>query len=194
MGGGGGSINVPSLGSEIGQVTKGFSQNVYPTFQRFTENEPLIQNLSQFGLQAGQAIEPYILSILQHPYDVPPELLNQATQAARGAFQARGNVYGNQALAGELLNRENVRTQRLQQALGMAGTTEQLLGYPEAVRTGSFATLANPLYALAGQQLGAETQAQIAGAEQGSANKAGMTGLGGSAIAGGATIGAAVIM
>jgi hypothetical protein len=75
----------------------------------------------------------------------------------------------------------------------MAGTTEQLLGYPEAMRTGSFATLANPLYGLAAAQLGAQTQAQIAGAEQGSSNKAGMSSLGGSALAAGGTIAAAVI-
>jgi hypothetical protein len=89
-----------------------------------------------------------------------------ATQGARAGFQARGNVYGNQALAGELLGRENVRTNRIMQALGMAGTTEQLLGYPsqqltaaELGRTGAFASLMNPAYGLAGQVLGAQTAA-----------------------------------
>jgi hypothetical protein len=144
-------------------------------------------------LQAAQGIEPYILSILQHPYDVPPELLNQATQAARGAFQARGNVFGNQAIAGELMNREAVRQQRIASAMGLAGQTEQLLGYPESVRTGNFAALINPLYGLAAAQLGAQTQANIASAEQSSAGKAGTSGLIGSGIGAVGTIGAAVI-
>ena len=193
MGGGGGSINVPSLGEEVSGVTSGFRSNVYPAFRRFTQQEPLIQNISEFGLQAAKGIEPYILSILQHPYDVPRELLNQATQAARAGFQARGNVYGNQAIAGELLNRETARQQRIASAMGLASQTEQLLGYPEAVRTGSFATLINPLYALAGQQLGAQTQANIAGAEQASANKAGMGSLAGTGVSALATAAPALI-
>jgi hypothetical protein len=73
----------------------------------------------------------------------------------------------------------------------MAGQTEQLLGYPESVRTGNFATLANPLYGLAAAQLGAQTQAGIAGAEQSSANKGGATGLAGSALTAVGTVAAA---
>jgi hypothetical protein len=187
MGGGGGSISVPSLGEEIGGVTSGFQSDVLPAFKSFTQGEPLIQNISKFGLQAAKGIEPYILSILQHPYDVPQELLNQATQAARGAFQARGNVYGNQAIAGELLNREQARQQRIASAMGLAGQTEQLLGYPESVRTGNFAALINPLYGLAAAQLGAQTQANIASAEQSSANKSGIGSLVGTGLTAAAT-------
>jgi hypothetical protein len=176
MGGGSSSIDVPSLGQTLGEATSGFRHDVFPTFQKFTQQEPLIRQLSQMapGLaQTGQgfvnAAAPYLTQIIAAHGALTPEERNLVTQQARGAFQARGNVIGNQAIGAELLNRDVYRWQKLQQAMGMAGQTlglagqtEQLLGYPEAVRTGSFATLMNPIYGLAGQELQASTAAQSA--------------------------------
>jgi hypothetical protein len=173
---------------------------------------PIAGEAAQWGQQAGQqgmdygsAISNYALPILQNPYDVPSQLLNYATQGARGAAQARGDVGSGEAVAGELMNRENVRQQRLTQAAGMAQqgqaletqgigdvsaglapsqTTEQLLGYPsqqltagELGQVGAYGGLVNPLYGLAAAQLGAQTQGQIAGAQADASGKAGTTGL-----------------
>jgi hypothetical protein len=181
-GGSGGSINVPSLGSEIGQVTKGFQSNVLPSFNNFVQGQPLLQNLTQFGLQAGQAIEPYLLSVIGNQGGLTQQEMRSSDQQTRAAFQARGNLFGNQAIGSEVLNRDEYKWRKLQQALGLAGTTEQLLGYPEQQATGNYATLANPLYGLAAAQLGAQTQAQIAQAEAASQGKSGTSGLIGSGI------------
>jgi hypothetical protein len=181
-GGGGGSINVPSLGSEISGVTKGFNQNVLPSFNNFVQGQPLLQNLEQFGLQAGQAIEPYLLSVIGNQGGLTPQESRASDQQTRGAFQARGNLFGNQAIGSEVLNRDQYKWQKLQQALGLAGTTEQLLGYPEQQATGNYATLTNPLYGLAAAQLGAQTQGQIAQAEAASQGKSGTGSLIGSGL------------
>jgi hypothetical protein len=152
MGGGG---EAPSIGGAIGDVTGSFPQ-IAGAYRKFAKGEPLLREAKTLGLGAIRGISPYLIDILSHPYDVPPELLNMATQGARAAFQARGNVYGNQALAGELLNRENVRQQRISTALGQAGQAEQLAINPELAQVGAFSSLINPAYGLAGQTLGAQ--------------------------------------
>lgn len=65
-----------------------------------------------------------------------------------------------------------------QGAQGAAQGNEQLLGYPseqltkgELGRVGAYATLINPLYGLAGQQLQAQTSANVAGAGNQQSNK-----------------------
>jgi hypothetical protein len=159
MGGGG---SAPSVSGSIGDVVGSFPQ-IQHAFRGFRQSEPLLRNLQQFGLQAGGAISPYILGILQHPYDLPPELRNMATQTARAAFQQRGNVFGNQAIGAEVLGRESAVQNRIARAMGLAGQTEQLYGYPEQVATSAFSSLINPAYGLAGQTLGAQTAADAAG-------------------------------
>jgi hypothetical protein len=160
MGGGGG--DAPSVSGAIGDAVGSFPQ-IQSAYRKFARTEPLLKNLTQFGLQAGGAISPYILDILRHPYDVPHELLNWATQGARAGSQARGNIFSGEAVASELMGREQTRQQRISSALGQAGQVEQLYGYPEQVRTSAFATLMNPAYGLAGQALGAQTAADAQG-------------------------------
>jgi hypothetical protein len=155
MGGGG---DTPSIGGSIGDVVGAFPK-IAGAYRGFAKGEPLLREAKGLGLGAIRGLSPYLIDILSHPYDVPPELLNMATQGARAAFQARGNVYGNQAIAGELLNRENVRQQRISTALGQAGLAEQLAINPELAQVGAFASLINPAYGLAGQTLGAQTAA-----------------------------------
>lgn len=164
MGGG----EAPSIGGAIGQTVGSFPQ-IQGAYQKFAKSEPLLRAASGLGLGAIKGLSPYLIDILSHPYSVPPELLNMATQGARAAFQARGNVYGNQAIAGELLNRENVRQQRISTALGQAGLAEQLAINPELAQVGAFASLMNPAYGLAGQTIGAQTaaSAQNKGGTQG---------------------------
>lgn len=191
-GGGGGSVKVPSLGSEIKGVTGGFQHNVYPSYQQFTQNEPLLQNLSQFGLQTGQAIEPYLLQEIQSGGALTPQEDRAVTQNTNADFQSRGNLFGNQAIGSLALNRDIYKQQKLQTALGEAGQTEQLLGYPEQQQTGNYATLTNPLYGLAAAQLGAQTQAGIAGQQAASANKGGTSSLIGSGVGALATVGVAL--
>jgi hypothetical protein len=159
---GGGGVNVPSFGSELGQVTSGFSRNVLPTFNQFVAKNPLLSTLGQYGLGFGAAAYPYLQQIIAGHGALTPQEANLATQQARGAFQARGNVYGNQAIGAEVLNRDQYRWNKLMQAMGMAGQTEQLLGYPAQTQAGVFSTLVNPLYGLAAQQLQAATSGQEA--------------------------------
>jgi hypothetical protein len=180
--GGGGSVDVPSTSMAIGETTRGFQRDVVPAYRQFAQHEPLLREARNLGLGAIRGISPYLTDVLSHPYDLPPELRNMATQSARGAFQARGNVLGNQAIGAEILNRENARQQRINQALLQSGQAEQLAIQPEQAQIGAFSSLMNPLYGLAAAQLGAQTQAGIAGQAAEGANKAGMGQLGGAVI------------
>lgn len=158
----GGSVSVPSLGSEIGQVTGGFSKNLLPTFNQFVKGNPLLSTLGQYGLGLAGAAYPELQQVISSGGALTPQETNLATQQARSAFQARGNVFGNQAVAGEALNRDQYKWQKLQQAMGMGGQALQFLGYPAQTQAGVFSSLINPLYGLAGQQLQASTSAQEA--------------------------------
>ena len=231
---GGGSVSVPSFGSELGQVTKGFGRKVVPAFNQFVAGNPLLSTLQQYGLDLSsigmgmlpygqgfmqaaypgvqQAISqgiglanaayPYLQQVISSQGALTPQERNLATQQAREAFQARGNVFGNQAVAAEALNRDQYKWQKYAQALGLAGSifrpeqaamgmggqtlgfgqqtmgigqqALQALGYPAQTQAGVFGTLINPLYGLAASQMQAATSA----AEANQAKQASLIGSG----------------
>jgi hypothetical protein len=174
--GGGGAPN-PNITPELRNIYKGFNTQTVPTFNNFVQGQPLLSTAQGGALDFFNQISPVlqqtfgsqISPVLESGGALTAEQGRDVTQATRAAFAARGNIGGNQAIGAELLNRDQYRQQRFNQALGQAGQIQgletgglnQLTGVEQA-ETSSFATLANPLYGLFENAQNAATQLQIA--------------------------------
>lgn len=114
----GGSQSIPGIGQAIGGTVNAIQGSVIPAFNEFAAGQPLLAAASDLGLRGAQAIGGWAPQMLAHPFALSREERNMADQSARQAFQSRGNVYGNQAVAGEALSRENVAMRRANWASG----------------------------------------------------------------------------
>lgn len=89
---------------------------------------PLLQRSKQFG----NVFMNEILPTLNQGGGETPEQRRNAEQAARAAFAARGNLMGNQAAVAEVLDRDEARRARfndaLSQGLGISGEQRALQG------------------------------------------------------------------
>ena len=97
-----------------------------------------------------QDVVDYLNPILQSGGALTPEQARNVDQQTRAAFAARGNVVGNQALGGELLNRDAARQSRYNQALTQSEGATGLL----STLTGQQGGLSGLLSQIIGQQAG----------------------------------------
>jgi hypothetical protein len=184
----GGSVSAgnPNITPELGNIDSGFKGQTLPTFNSFFNKQPLLDQSRTLASGALQGATPWLENIIQNQGALTPEQNRDVTQATRSEFAARGNVMGNQAIGATLLNRDQFRQNRLNQAISQ----EQGLITPalqtEQTATSSFAQLINPLYSLFENTQNADLQAQIANQNK----QAGLIGSGISSI--GSIAGAAI--
>lgn len=184
-----------SMYQKVPGQMEGYIKNIgdlAPGLQRTMRNLPNVQGLahplellqrSLSGVYGSQ-----IAPVLNRGGALTGEQERDVEQATRADFAARGNVMGNQALGSELLNRDQYRRTRFNEALGqglgisgeergLASGIEGLYGQDAATRLG----LTQGLSGLYGQQAGLRGQevglttglAQgVQGLQQGALNQA----------------------
>jgi hypothetical protein len=157
MGGGAPSIPQRNLGAELGQTFGAFKKQELPAYQSFVGSEPILAGLSSYYSK-------YLDPTLQSGGALSREAEGDVYRQTGNLFAETGQLHGNQFIGQELLNREQYRQQRLQQAVN------QSMGI-ESARTGNFMALLAPLLGFSqdvfsSNQNAAAAQAAAAGNKQ----------------------------
>ena len=119
-------------------------------------NPELYAGLEQFQGAAGGQVAADLAKLQQaQARQLSPEDLRNAQQAAREAYAARGLVMGPGAIGAEILNRQNLATQREQEARANLAQSMGQLYQGIGART---ANVFDPLAATLSQQYGMQTQ------------------------------------
>ena len=129
-----------SIQPDLGRIDQGIVQQYVGTQPGMRQYADFLARSSQQELAAGRSLT--------------PEEQRLADQSIRAAYAARGTALGNQAIAGEVLNRADVANQRYQQRLANAASAaQQIQGIYQPALQESFARQQAGLqYGLTSQQ------------------------------------------
>jgi hypothetical protein len=197
MGGSGGTPQI-STGRTSKTAQQLFKQG-YMDYRQFVRQQPLARQLQAGALASQAATAPIATSALGTGGPVDPQATIAAggagtpaqiaewNQAARAAFAARGNVGGNQAVAGELQNRIDQETNRFNQALnqinlaqGIQHTGLNQLGAAQSANVAATTAFWDPGLSAATNIATANLQAQSAAAQANQGKQSGLIGGGAS--------------
>ncbi len=188
----GGAPSIPqrNLTSELGQLFGQFPREEQ-LFHRFAANEPLLSGAQDFALlarwvgQHGQRsssgslediFNTQLLPILQSGGALTPEQEGDVQRRSYAQSAELGNLHSPGAVGSELLNRDQYRQQRFNQALSQSqGLASGVLGNltgTESAETGNFSALMSPLLGF-GQDLFSSNQNASAAQSIAGANKTG---------------------
>jgi hypothetical protein len=182
-GGGGGGIDYRNWRSEQPQIRRGyrFQQR---QLDRYGRTQPLLaaaqtsalanqEQLSSLTTPQTTALSQYVAPTLASGGALSSEAARNVAQQTRTIASAQGAARSPGALGTELLNREQYRQQRFNQALTQAqgigssvqglqtGGINQLLGVQQN-RVGTYTQLQNPILGYLGSMFGGNLQAQVA--------------------------------
>jgi len=176
----GGSPSVPqrNLNQELGQTFGAFSNRELPLFNNWFQSQPDLGLSRTLTTGALSAVTPYLTNVLQTQGALTPEMQRDVDQATRSGEAMRGMATTNQGLGQELLNREQYRQQRFQQALGDVGMAVQPALATQQAATGTFATLMNPLLSYAQDLFSSNQNAAAAQSIMGANKGSGLIGGG----------------
>lgn len=202
--GGGGSAPQRKFGQEWPSI-KGFENKQFGQLRNYVRGQPLLQTAEDLALWSSDALTKptaqaaidWILPILQGG-GRSAQTTREGQQDARAAFGARGNIGGNQAIAGEILGTQRAREQQYGWAQGMMGQAQntvtsglnQLLG-TQQTEVSTFAAIVDPVLQYLSTLFAGNQQAQLA-AQQASQGKT--AGLAGGALNALGSIGGAALM
>jgi len=133
-------VQGPALSAGLQNIDQNLVRQYVQSMPGMEEAAAQAGQIAQQELAAGRALT--------------PEEERMAQQAARSAYAARGTALGGQAVASEILGREQFANQRLQQRLGAAGAAQGLVQqtYAPALQQALQRQITGAEYGLGAQQ------------------------------------------